>query len=100
MADVVLHVYGRRRVRDAFKEAEHPRGEGGKFASEPGGKTEYRAQSSGLSNRPFQKKRAEAHAHAAYLRERGHEGVKVTRKIGNITLPGHGIGTFAHYSVH
>lgn len=84
----------------AFEESAHPRGEGGQFSAEPGGKTEYSHASSNPAHPAFKKARATAHAHVRYLQALGHEGAKVTKRIQNLTVPGKGVSVSATYTAH
>jgi len=79
--------------------AEQPRDANGQFASVPGGKTEH----VGFSDREAKKARKNAHEHAAQLRAKGHEGVKVTKRHQNATVAvgaGRGVGVISTYTTH
>lgn len=83
-----------------FEESAHPRGKGGQFSSTPGGKTDYSHSTTGTSNAGFAKARKTAHEHAAFLRESGHEDVKVTKRFATHTIPGKGVGATGTWTVH
>jgi len=72
----------------------------GRWTATAGGKTEYEAHTTTMSNKVFIEARAKAHAHANYLKSIGHTDVKVTKRSATITMPGKGIGTSITYTVH
>lgn len=98
--DKVIHSV----VEWGIKDSEQPRDPDGKFASGHGGKTTY-AHTSSSSNvsrlkRELGEKKAEAFKHANFLKEKGHEGVKVTSHYQAHAIPGKGIGGTQTYTVH
>ena len=79
-------------ITDGFKENKHPRKKNGKFASEPGGTTEYSHASTthNTSHPAFHKTKALAHSHADYLQGLGHKGVDVGSREELQEVPGRG----------
>jgi len=92
-------------VMDAeWNESDHPRSEEGEFASTPGGKTEY--VSSPTNNptnmKPHREARAKAWEHANFLKGKGHEDVRVTKRDSLFTVPvsGRGQSFSTTFTVH